>query len=143
MHHFLVIRWIEVILRTDVLGKIEELIRRLGRALIARLGASRSSGQRIDTALCQRMKLRHIGPADHRVAIGSGTSPWRFELARQAVRGHRGTDEAQFLGPEIVGKWRKKLCGFLGKRVICAGPDTDHRGLPFDPIPQLGVNEQY
>ena len=30
-----------------------------------------------------------------------------------------------------------------GKRVICAGLDTDYRGLPFEPMPQLLAVAEY
>jgi thymidine kinase len=44
-------------------------------------------------------------------------------------------DEVQFFDMDIV-----SVCEALaenGRRVICAGLDTDFRGVPFGPIPEL------
>ena len=46
-----------------------------------------------------------------------------------------GIDEAQFFGRGLV-KVAKTLAN-MGKRVIIAGLDTDYRGEPFHPIPDL------
>ena len=46
-----------------------------------------------------------------------------------------GIDEAQFFDDDLP-----RVCGHLadlGKRVIAAGLDTDFRGVPFGPMPQL------
>jgi thymidine kinase len=46
-----------------------------------------------------------------------------------------GIDEAQFFGPEIVGVVQSLTRA--GRRVVCAGLDTDYRGLPFGSVPEL------
>ena len=46
-----------------------------------------------------------------------------------------GVDEVQFFDQKII-----EICEQLaddGKRVICAGLDSDFRGVPFGPIPTL------
>jgi len=46
-----------------------------------------------------------------------------------------GIDEAQFFGPELIGVVQSLTR--TGRRVVCAGLDTDYRGLPFGPMPEL------
>jgi thymidine kinase len=46
-----------------------------------------------------------------------------------------GIDEANFFGPGLV-EVAEQLAD-LGKQVIIAGLDTDYRGLPFPPMPDL------
>ncbi|MBK6910316.1 MAG: thymidine kinase [bacterium] len=137
MHHFPHnTGWIEVICGPMFSGKTEELIRRLVRAQIARLRVEIFKPM-IDTRYAKDEIVSHS-----RLTIASQlvTSPWEiFELAQQAEV--IGIDEAQFLGPEIV-EVAQKLAD-SGKRVICAGLDTDYRGLPFDPIPQLLAVAEY
>ena len=52
-----------------------------------------------------------------------------------------GVDEAQFFDAELVNVCRK--LADQGKRVIVAGLDTDYRGIPFEPIPQLLAIAEY
>lgn len=68
------------------------------------------------------------------------TSPWEImEYADEADV--IGIDEAQFLGKDLIDVVQKLANS--GKRAICAGLDTDYRGEPFDPIPQLLAIAEY
>lgn len=117
-------------------GKTEELIRRLVRAQIAKLRVEIFKPQ-IDQRYAKDEIVSHS-----RLTIPSRliTSPWEImEYAHEADV--IGIDEAQFLGKELI-EVVQKLAND-GKRVICAGLDTDYRGEPFDPIPQLLAIAEY
>jgi thymidine kinase len=123
--------WIEVICGPMFSGKSEELIRRLRRANIARKRV-----QVFKPAIDLRYSVAEIvSHADRRMAseVVEGASQilqkidWRTEVV--------GIDEANFMGPELVG-----VAGTLadsGKQVIIAGLDTDYMGRPFAPVPEL------
>ena len=52
-----------------------------------------------------------------------------------------GIDETQFFDHSIL-----KICKILaskGKRVVVAGLDTDYRGLPFGPMPDIMCEADY
>lgn len=123
--------WIEVITGSMFSGKSEELIRRLRRAIIARL------------------RVQVFKPAmDDRYANAQVVSHSRWRLASEPVADAEeilqhldprtevvGIDEAQFFDDGLV-----RVCTHLadlGKRVIVAGLDMDFRGDPFGPMPQL------
>lgn len=137
MHHFPHnTGWIEVICGPMFSGKTEELIRRLVRAQIAKLRVEIFKPQ-IDNRYAKDEIVSHS-----RLTIPSKlvTSPWEiFELVQHADV--IGIDEAQFLGRDLI-EVVQKLAD-QGKRVICAGLDTDYRGEPFDPIPQLLAIAEY
>ncbi|MBK6764889.1 MAG: thymidine kinase [bacterium] len=137
MHHFPHnTGWIEVICGPMFSGKTEELIRRLVRAQIAKLRVEIFKPQ-IDNRYAKDEIVSHS-----RLTIPSKlvTSPWEiYELAQHAEV--IGIDEAQFLGRELIEVVQKLADS--GKRVICAGLDTDYRGEPFDPIPQLLAIAEY
>jgi thymidine kinase len=122
---------IELICGSMFSGKTEELIRRLRRAVIAK--------QRVQVFKPTLDDRYHL----EKVISHNGLD---FEARPVASAGEIGDvlaedttvvaiDEVQFFEPEIVG-----LCESLadeGRRVICAGLDTDFRGMPFGPIPDL------
>ncbi len=112
-------------------GKSEELIRRLGRAKIARKCVqvfkpsidTRYSVNEIVTHSDRRMEAEPVdSPADILQKLD-----WRAETI--------GIDEANFFGTELV-EITTRLAD-LGKQVIVAGLDTDYLGRPFPPIPDL------
>jgi Thymidine kinase len=118
-------------------GKSEELIRRLRRAAIARL------------------RLQVFKPAlDNRYAADEVVSHSRWRIASEPVERSAeilkrmdprteviGIDEAQFFDDELPAVCSR--LADLGKRVIVAGLDTDYRGVPFGPMPELlAVAEQ-
>jgi thymidine kinase len=122
---------IEVITGSMFSGKTDELIRRLRRARIA------------------RQKIQVFKPSlDTRFAEGKVTSHAGTEFdATPVERAARirdliddgttvvGIDEAQFFDAEVIGV--AKALAQRGLRVLVAGLDTDFRGEPFGPMPDL------
>jgi thymidine kinase len=124
--------WIEVICGVMFSGKSEELIRRVRRAIIAK-----RSVQVFKSHLDERYAgIYHISSHDGRsveaVPVDSAAQiAQRIEPGTHVI----AIDEAQFLDDAIV-----PLATTLaerGVRVILAGTDTDFRGEPFGPMPQL------
>jgi len=128
--------WIEVICGCMFSGKTEELIRRLRRAQIA------------------RKRVAIFKPVvDDRYGADQIVTHDRISIPSIAVRHPRdildqgrdadvlGIDEVQFFDRTVV-----DVCQQLaarGTRVIVAGLDTDYRGLPFDPVPELMAVAEY
>jgi thymidine kinase len=128
--------WIEVICGPMFSGKTEELIRRLTRARIAKQSVEIFKPL-IDTRYAKTEIVSHS-----RLSIPTSLveSPWEIlEKAKNAEV--VGIDEAQFLGLDLVPVVQQ--LADAGKRVICAGLDTDYRGVPFEPIPQLLCIAEY
>jgi thymidine kinase len=112
-------------------GKTEELIRRLRRAVIARQKVQVFKPG-IDVRYHEERVTSHNGldfeaqPVSSASEIISDLEPDTTVVA---------IDEVQFFDADII-----ELCEILanqGKRVICAGLDTDFRGVPFGPMPDL------
>lgn len=123
--------WIEVICGPMFSGKSEELIRRLRRAMIARKRV-----QVFKPAIDDRYSRDEIvshGELRMKSEVVDGATgilqaiDWRTEVI--------GIDEANFLGPELVGVATQLADS--GKQVIVSGLDTDYLGRPFAPIPDL------
>jgi thymidine kinase len=122
--------WIEVICGSMFSGKTEELIRRLRRAQIARQKVavfkpavdSRYSRKEIVSHDMQKLPSRVVKDAKEIIPLA---------LEAQVV----GIDEAQFYKNNLVSVC--KTLANMGKRVIVAGLDTDYRGVPFHPVPEL------
>ena len=124
--------WIEVVAGVMFSGKSEELLRRVRRSMIARkrvqlfkshLDARYGGIHRISS---HDGRMLDALPVDSAAQIAQQLDP-----AAQVV----AIDEAQFLDDGIV-----PLATSLaerGRRVILAGTDTDFRGEPFGPMPQL------
>ena len=124
--------WIEVICGVMFSGKSEELIRRVRRALIARKRV-----QVFKSHLDERYSgIYHVSSHDGRTveAVPIDTPE---QIAREVRPDTQvvAIDEAQFLPAAIV-ELATALAG-SGRRVILAGTDTDFRGEPFGPMPQL------
>ena len=124
--------WIEVIAGVMFSGKSEELIRRVRRSIIARRRV-----QVFKSHLDQRYSgiyavSSHDGrtveaiPVDSSRQIASSIDPTAYVIA---------IDEAQFLDAGVVAV--ATSLAERGRRVILAGTDTDFRGEPFGPMPQL------
>lgn len=122
---------IELICGSMFSGKTEELIRRLRRAVIAK-----QEVQVFKPAIDQRYHVQkvtsHNGlnfealPVARSRDILEALNPLTTVVA---------IDEVQFFDDDVIA-----VCEQLaheGKRVICAGLDTDFRGIPFGPIPAL------
>ncbi len=122
---------IEVVVGSMFSGKTEELIRRVKRAELARQKVqvfkpkidNRYSIHEITSHSSQKIKATIIdSPQDILHLLNDST---------RVV----GVDEAQFFDPSIVDVVQK--LANRGIRVICAGLDTDWRGRPFHPMPEL------
>ena len=124
--------WIEVVAGVMFSGKSEELLRRVRRALIARkrvqvfkshldsryaglFAVSSHDGRSVDAV-----------PVDSSIQIAQRIDPMAQVIA---------VDEAQFLDDGIVHVVTSLAA--RGRRVVLAGLDTDFRGEPFGPMPQL------
>ncbi len=117
-------------------GKTEELIRRLVRARIAKQ-AVEIFKPKIDIRYAKSEIVSHS-----RLTIPSTIIENPLEILENARDADVvGVDEAQFLGLELVPVVQQLADS--GKRVIIAGLDTDYRGIPFEPIPQLLCIAEY
>jgi thymidine kinase len=122
---------VELICGSMFSGKTEELIRRLRRAIIAR-----QKVQVFKPIIDNRYNLEEVtshNGAGYQAQPVADAAGIRLELADDVTV--VAVDEVQFFDPAIV-----ELCDELaarGIRVICAGLDTDFRGVPFGPIPEL------
>ena len=124
--------WIEVIAGVMFSGKSEELIRRVRRAIIARkrvqVFKSHLDGRYggIYTISSHDGRSVEAVPVDSSAQIAQCLDPMAQVIA---------IDEAQFLDDAIVDL--STSLAARGRRVILAGTDTDFRGEPFGPMPQL------
>ncbi len=124
--------WIEVICGVMFSGKSEELIRRVRRAMIARKTVQVFKSHLDERYAGIYQVSSHDGRTTEAIPIDTPEQIARELLATTHVI---AIDEAQFLDVSIV-----ELVTTLaahGKRVILAGTDTDFRGEPFGPMPQL------
>ena len=124
--------WIEVIAGVMFSGKSEELIRRVRRAMIARkrvqVFKSHLDGRYagIYAISSHDGRSAEAVPVDSSAQIAQCLDPMAHVIA---------IDEAQFLDDSIVDLTTSLAA--RGRRVILAGTDTDFRGEPFGPMPQL------
>ena len=124
--------WIEVICGVMFSGKSEELIRRVRRAIIAKRNV-----QVFKSHLDERYAgIYHISSHDGRsveaIPVDSAAQiAQRVERTTQVV----AIDEAQFLDASVVAL--ATSLAERGVRVVVAGTDTDFRGEPFGPMPEL------
>jgi thymidine kinase len=122
---------IEAICGSMFSGKTEELIRRLRRAQIAR-----QKVQVFKPAIDNRYGLGEVASHD---GLRVEAVPVQSAAEVRALLANDTTvvalDEVQFFDAGVVA-----LCEDLadrGLRVIVAGLDTDFRGVPFGPMPEL------
>ena len=123
----------EVIAGVMFSGKSEELIRRVRRAMIAKKRV-----QVFKSHLDDRYAggVYAVGSHDGRTieafpVDSSRQIALRLDPLAQVI----AIDEVQFLDPGIVAL--ASDLALRGRRVILAGTDTDFRGEPFGPMPQL------
>jgi thymidine kinase len=122
---------IEVIAGSMFSGKTEELIRRVKRALFARLEVQ-AFKPRIDDRYDRTRIVSHGDVALDAVAVGNSESLLkRVSEATRLV----AIDEAQFFDRGIV-EVANQLAD-SGRRVILAGLDQDYLGRPFPPMNDL------
>jgi thymidine kinase len=128
--------WIEVICGSMFSGKTEELMRRLRRAEIAKMSISIFKPN-IDS----RYEKDHI-VSHNKLKMMSFITDSPEEIIKMSKKHDViGIDEAQFFDHSIV-----SVCKELAadkKRVIVAGLDTDYRGLPFGPMPDIMCEAEY
>lgn len=128
--------WIEVICGSMFSGKTEELIRRVRRAQIAKM----------DTIIFKpkvddRFSTEHV-VSHNQNQLTSKMVENSQEILKQSGKAEVvAIDEAQFFDNDIL-----DVCKTLAKqkkRVIVAGLDTDYRGTPFGPMPELMCEADY
>lgn len=123
--------WVEVVVGCMFSGKTEELIRQLRRAQLAKMKI-----QVFKPALDDRYSEDHV--ASHNQSLFPSQIVRRSEEILSLVEKTTevvGIDEGQFFDPGIIDV--TTILADAGKRVIVAGLDTDWKGKPFGPIPQL------
>ena len=124
--------WIEVIAGVMFSGKSEELIRRVRRSLIAKKRVQVFKSHLDDRYSGVYAVGSHDGRTIEAIPVDATEQiTLRLDPLAQVV----AIDEVQFLDGGIVA-----LANSLanrGRRVILAGTDTDFRGEPFGPMPQL------
>lgn len=124
--------WIEVIAGVMFSGKTEELMRRVRRAMIARKRVQVFKSH-LDSRYAGIFAVSsHDGRSVEAIPVDSA---WQIAQSVDPAAQVIAIDEAQFLDEGIV-----PLASSLaarGRRVIVAGLDTDFRGQPFGPMPQL------
>jgi thymidine kinase len=124
--------WVEVIAGVMFSGKSEELIRRVRRSIIAKSNVQIFKSHIDDRYGGVYSISSHDGrtveavPVDSSLQIAQNLRPDAHVVA---------IDEAQFLDSGIVALVNTMAA--QGARVILAGTDTDFRGEPFGPMPQL------
>lgn len=123
--------WVEVIAGCMYSGKSEELVRRLRRAVYAKQKVMAFKPS-IDDRYHATDIASHSGITFSAVPVVSFVDIYDRTKDAQVV----GIDEVQFFDESIV-----EIIQALakqGKRVICAGLNTDYRGEPFPgPMPEL------
>lgn len=121
---------IEVICGSMFSGKTEELMRRIRRALIARLRVEVFKPD-VDTRYSQDDIVSHDQNAYSCTAVDHSLNILLLATDANVI----GIDEAQFFDPGIV-----EVCQKLaddGKRIIISGLDMDYQRRPFSPMPEL------
>jgi thymidine kinase len=127
-HHFGIL---EVITGSMFSGKTDELIRRLVRATIAKQKVQVFKPA-IDTRYAEKKVTSHTGSNYAAIPVQISHEILKKIDSDTTVI---AIDEAQFFDSGII-----EVAGTLadrGLRVIIAGLDTDFRGEPFGPMPQL------
>ncbi|HLS09948.1 thymidine kinase [Lentibacillus sp.] len=124
--------WLEVICGSMFSGKSEELIRRVRRATYGNLSV-RVFKPIIDDRYSDETVVSHNGtsiiarPVKNSAEILNNLDEHKIDVV--------GIDEAQFFDDNIVSVANE--LADRGMHVIAAGLDTDFRGEPFGPMPDL------
>ena len=128
--------WIEVICGSMFSGKTEELMRRLRRAEIAKMNIEIFK-PKIDSRFSSEHIVSHDRSKMESHIIDDPKEILNISKDSEVI----GIDETQFFKYSIV-----EVCKTLaseGKRVVVAGLDTDYRGLPFGPMPDIMCEADY
>ena len=124
--------WMEVIAGSMFSGKTEELMRRVRRATIARKRVQVFKSHLDDRYAGVWAVSSHDRRTFEATPVDSSSQILlRLDPMAQVI----AIDEAQFLDVGIVNV--ASSLADRGRRVILAGIDTDFRGEPFGPMPQL------
>ena len=123
---------IEVICGSMFCGKTEELIRRVRRAIIARQTVKVFKPQIDDRYGIQNI-TSHTGQSVEAIPVASSQDIQALADGGATVV---AIDEAQFFDLGLI-EVVQGLVDERSLRVIVAGLDTDFRGEPFGPMPQL------
>jgi len=118
-------------------GKTEELLRRIKRAKLAKLGVVVFK-PRVDDRYDEVKVVTHEGASTEAVPIADPSDMLSLVGPNVAVV---GVDEVQFFDDGVV-DIVEELAN-RGVRVICAGLDQDYRGMPFGPMPRLLAIAEY
>ena len=128
--------WIEVICGSMFSGKTEELIRRLKRAEIAQMKVEIYK-PKIDSRYSVEHIVSHNQLKMKSIMVNTASDILEQSKDADVV----GIDEAQFFGDDLV-----QICHILAKnkkRVVVAGLDTDYKGNPFGPMPNIMCEADY
>src|SRR5688572_22675550 len=113
-------------------GKSEELLRRVRRAVIAKKRVQVFKSHLDDRYAGVFAVSSHDGRTTDAIPVDSSTQiAQRIDPTANVI----AIDEAQFLDAGVVAL--ATSLASRGRRVILAGTDTDFRGEPFGPMPQL------
>ncbi|GGK07642.1 thymidine kinase [Lentibacillus kapialis] len=124
--------WVEVICGGMFSGKSEELIRRVRRATYGNLSV-RVFKPVIDDRYAEESVVSHNGTSVIARPVKSSEKILEY-LGRHHID-VVGIDEIQFFDDNIVSVANE--LADKGIRVIAAGLDTDFRGEPFGPMPEM------
>ena len=128
---------VEVICGSMFSGKTDELIRRLRRATIARQRVQVFKPA-IDLRYAVEKVTSHAG-SDYAAIPVEKAADIRQRLDEEATV--VAIDEAQFFDKEIIPVVEELAAKRV--RVIVAGLDTDFRGEPFGPMPELMARAEH
>ena len=129
--------WVEAICGSMYAGKTEELIRRLKRLDFARRSYCLFKPT-IDNRYSDTKVVSHAGSSVESHVISDPKQILEMVKPSTAVI---AIDEVQFFDDSVC-----EVCNTLakmGKRVMCAGLDTDFRGEPFGPMPKLITQAEF
>lgn len=125
--------WVEVICGSMFSGKSEELIRRVRQASYANLSVVVFKPA-IDNRFSDDSVVSHNGTTTIAHPVKRSIEILQY-VKEEAGIDIVGVDEVQFFDEEIVSVVDE--LALHGIRVIVAGLDTDFRGEPFGPMPEL------
>ncbi|WP_186576535.1 thymidine kinase [Aquibacillus kalidii] len=123
--------WVELICGSMFSGKSEELIRRVRRATYGNLSV-RVFKPAIDSRYSEESVVSHNGTSILARPVDSAEDILNYMEDDVDVV---GIDEVQFFDHHII-DIIEELAN-RGHRVVVAGLDTDFRGEPFGPVPEI------
>lgn len=123
--------WVEVIVGCMFSGKTEELIKQVQRA-----GFAKQKWQAFKPQIDARYSETDVCSHDQtKLKCHPISEAWEIPQLVERNTAVVAIDEVQFFDESIVEV--TQTLAAAGKRVILAGLDTDWRGRPFGPMPQL------